>query len=125
MRYSITVARLSPNSYCSRAIVFDNVKYKIPYEELTYVAVEDGTYVVYINFTAGVDLYQFNATSGMEEYRMTIYAFEPGWVLEIKHPMHPPTDLLAGVYAATVSVTVVSLDGITVTIEDTTTLHVK
>jgi hypothetical protein len=109
----------------SVTLFIDGAKYQIPYDELDYVAIEDGRYIVYINFTAGVGLYQFNATSGMEEYRMTIYAFEPGWVLEIKYPMFPPTNLLTGDYEATVSVTVVSPEGITVTVDDTATLRVK
>ena len=103
----------------------DDVKYKIPYDEFDHVAIEDGKYVVYINFTAGVDLYQFNATSGMEEYRMTINAFELGWVLEIKYPMFPPKGLQAGDYDATVSVTVTSPQDISIAADDTATLHVK
>jgi len=108
----------------SVTLFINGTKYEIPYDELDYVAVESGKYVVYVNFTASVDLYQSNTTSGKEEYRMTIYAFEPGWVLEIKYPMHPPTDLLAGDYEQGVLVTFVNPHGITVTVKDTAVLHV-
>lgn len=108
----------------SATIFIHNIKYRILYNELTYVATEDGTYVVYINFADGVDLYQFNATSDLEEYRMTIYAFEPEWTLSIKYPMFPPKDLAVGEHNSTVSVTVVSTEGIPVVVEGTATLTV-
>lgn len=109
----------------SATLFIDGVKYQVPYNELDRVAIEDGKYSVYINFTDGVDLYQFNATSGMREYRMTIYTFEPAWVLEIKYPMFPPKGLQAGDYNATVSVTITSPQDISIKVEDAATLHVK
>lgn len=109
----------------SATLFIENAKYKIPYEELTYVAAEDGTYVVYINFTDGVGLYQYDPALDQEVYVMTIYAFETEWVLEIKYPMHPPKGLQTGDYDATVSVTVTSPQDISLSVEDTATLHVK
>lgn len=109
----------------SATLFIDGEKYKIPYDELDRVSIEGNKYVVYFNLTAGVNLYQFNATSGMEEYRMTIYASEPGWVLEIKYPMIPPKGIQAGDYDATVSVAVTSPQSVSITAEQTATLRVK
>jgi len=163
----------------SATLFIDEAKYEVPYEELDYVAVENDTYVVYFNFTDGVDLYQDNETSGLKEYRMTVYAFEPNWTLNIKYPMHPVGDVnldgavdisdltidgsaygsfegdpgydfdadlnedghvgirdimkvashwgapTPGEYSSTVSVTVVSPEGISVTVEDAATLYVE
>lgn len=108
----------------STTLFIDGTEYKISYDELTYAAVEGDKYIVNINFAAGVDLYQFNAASDTDEYRMTIYAFEPKWLLTIKYPMHPPTDLLAGNYQATVSITAANPEVITFTVDGTATLHV-
>ncbi|MFX0107925.1 MAG: S8 family serine peptidase [Candidatus Hodarchaeota archaeon] len=164
----------------SATLFIGGVKYDIPYDEFAYVAIEDGKYIAKLNFTDGIDLYQFNATSGLDEYRMAVYAFEPGWIVEIKYPMYllgdatgdgivdvfdilfvkahrsgPPPgpfgydenadvnndgavdlfDLLTvksqvggpapGEYTSSVSVTVVSVEGITIRVEDAATLTVN
>jgi len=77
----------------SATLFIGGVEYDIPYSELAYVAIENGKYIVWLNFAGGIDLYQFNATSGLDEYRMTVYAFEPSWVIEIKYPIHAIGDI--------------------------------
>jgi len=109
----------------SVTLFIDGVKYEIPYDELNYTAVEDDTYVVYINFTDGVDLYQYDPVLDQDVFMTTIYAFEPGWILQIKYPMISPKSLSAGDYDAKVSVTLMSTEGITATVGDTSTLIVN
>jgi len=108
----------------SVTLFVSGTKYKIPYEELTYVAIENGKYTVQIDFNTGIDLYQYDPTLGQEVYVTTIYAFEPGWIIEIKYPMLPPTNLQPGEYSSTVSITTTSPPGISIEVEDTATLTV-
>jgi len=108
----------------SVTLFINDIEYEIPYEELYYVAEEDDLYIIGINFAEGVDLYQSDPELG-EVYAMTIFAFEPGWILGFKYPMIAPKNLQAGDYDATVLVTVMSPKGITATVSDTATLHVS
>lgn len=108
----------------SATLLVDGEEYGIPYEELDDVALDNDRYVVSVNFTNGVDLYQYDPALEQEVYLMTVYAFEPEWILEIKYPMHPPRGLEAGDYDATVSVTITTPQDISLTVEDTETLNV-
>jgi len=108
----------------SVTLFIDGNKYKIPYEELTYVTIEGGKYKLKIDFSNGIDLYQCDPILGEEVYVTTIYAFQPEWVIEIKYPMIPPENLQPDEYASKVSVTAVSSNGVSITLTDTATLIV-
>lgn len=97
----------------------DGVEYEMPYDELTFASIDDDEYFVRIDFDSGITI----STHNGEE--TTIHAFEPGWVIEIKYPVHPPKGLEAGDYKSSVSVTVMSSEEISVTFMDSTALRVN
>jgi len=109
----------------SVTLFIDGEKYKIPYEELAFVAVENGVYKVQIDFSSGIDLYQFDPKLGYEVYIKTIYVFQPGWILEIKYPIFPPINLEEGEYTSTVSIMAISMEGISIIVNDIGTLVIQ
>lgn len=102
----------------SVTLFINGEKYKIPYKELTLVAIESSMYKVQIDFSLGIDLYQYNPELGQEVCVKTVYAFQPEWIIEIKYPMFPPQNLEKGEYTSNVSIKVAGLNEISIHAED-------